>query len=280
MCQLEQRLKLCTCAADIDTTQDHWVLERRTVNQKPAYQLNRTMGMFGTDAHIDLMGVMLQQLNEGNCFDFHYEPMIDDRLTIKYKGIKLYFEVKPNDHGKLQFRRYPGFSEVHSAFARHGALAFEPQTELNKKEFIDRYLSDTVKFGTLSHYYDTEFVANKYLDSPLQFHRDYGHWPDILKQHSAKSCTVMTAFNPYSQSSNRWLNHIRQSVLAIDLKLEQHKYIKGVGRSLDGKWVEPSFFVFDLKDYQINTLLVRYQQTAAVYVSEAHLPKLIINPSV
>jgi len=87
MCEASKTLKLCTCRDNIDKTQPHWTLARKTIKQPTVETV--TMGSYTPpELHADTdftktQSWIVNQLNTQHCFDFDYEPFKNDKLVIR-----------------------------------------------------------------------------------------------------------------------------------------------------------------------------------------------------
>ena len=84
MCDLNEGFKLCSCDAELLKHEElDWYLDR--VNPKLPLQHRKgraAIPRYSTEQEVCLEEI-LKQLNNRNCFDFEYQPVKDDRLSVK-----------------------------------------------------------------------------------------------------------------------------------------------------------------------------------------------------
>lgn len=109
-------LLLCTCSDKVDTNKPHWVLERAS----PDTQVIYLVGLILEPNHemeveeITLHEKVLKQLNEKMPFDFTYQPINRDRLTIhSLSGVTQYifneehkWELEPCFGAQYEYQQY------------------------------------------------------------------------------------------------------------------------------------------------------------------------------
>jgi len=100
MCEASKTLKLCTCSDNIDKTQPHWTLARKTIKQ-PTVETVMMGSYISPTLFVDTFFTKTQswivnQLNNHPCFDFDYEPFKNDKLVIRLPSGMYEFEYSGN----------------------------------------------------------------------------------------------------------------------------------------------------------------------------------------
>ena len=96
MCTFDKKLKLCTCAGEVDKKQPYWELYRGI----SGHGIDIIEGFFmpPEQAEIDIGYLINSQLNENDTvFDFEYSPLDGDSLTLHFKRQHFTF-VYSQDH--------------------------------------------------------------------------------------------------------------------------------------------------------------------------------------
>jgi hypothetical protein len=84
MCKITEGFKLCTCAADqLSDKEIGWVLYRQDKDKKVSAIRGKPVVITFSNSDTENKEKIVAILNEGNCFDFDYEPQADDYLKIK-----------------------------------------------------------------------------------------------------------------------------------------------------------------------------------------------------
>lgn len=85
MCDISNGFKLCTCKGRPKKSEPHWVLERQDTNIITRCEI---MGMpifpEYTQEEESQINLIVKQLNQGNCFDFAYQPTEGDVFTMHF----------------------------------------------------------------------------------------------------------------------------------------------------------------------------------------------------
>lgn len=89
MCQVTDKLKLCSCSVDVSTLQNFWVYLRIVPGQDNICIGEVFMPYYlPFNITVNNKKRITRMLNKGNCFDFEMQPMEEDQLH-------LYFNTKP-----------------------------------------------------------------------------------------------------------------------------------------------------------------------------------------
>ena len=84
MCSIIGEFKLCTCSKKIDKSKPYWVIERLLVDENEIYPVCIGMHAGGYLNNIDSI---LDKLNNGNPFDFEYNPESNDILELNFEEV-------------------------------------------------------------------------------------------------------------------------------------------------------------------------------------------------
>lgn len=84
MCEISNKLKLCTCA-DTEDLENFWELHIYHEEQEVHVVGMPMLPVMMSPQDFRNKELFLQYLNEGNCFDFPYTPKEKDRLLIALK---------------------------------------------------------------------------------------------------------------------------------------------------------------------------------------------------
>lgn len=89
MCEVSDKLKLCTCNSDISKLKYYWVFYRY-VGGRLDYMIGDPIMPAQIDPETDLLNrtTLEHLLNDGNVFDFDLEPKAKDRLLIAFNIAK------------------------------------------------------------------------------------------------------------------------------------------------------------------------------------------------
>ncbi len=85
MCDGVERLKLCTCTAEIGEGRPHWELSRLSLVQPSAEEDGTVEHVLSTVVFKDpslSSQMFLEIINSRDCFDFNYHPLPGDLLTV------------------------------------------------------------------------------------------------------------------------------------------------------------------------------------------------------
>lgn len=86
MCKVSDKLKLCTCEFDPDTTKNYWEFSRYNA-KKDEYIIGQPMLPIDINPEDDTFNRQLitRLLNEGNVFDVELNPKNKDRLYLSFQ---------------------------------------------------------------------------------------------------------------------------------------------------------------------------------------------------
>lgn len=130
---------------------------------------------------------------------------------------------------------------------------------------------------TIQAYRETEYRVHG--DSP--FTLKVGHpSPELLQvmqKHKVDRCAFITAFNPYSASTDAADNASRQLSLSEELSRRSLRFIEGIGQHPSNQWPgEDSFLVFGIRLEAAKTLGRRFEQNAILWCDATAIPQLIL----
>lgn len=84
MCDFNSGFKLCTCAGEKLTNDTiGWTLQRKNQQLPIEYRKGRAAIPSFSNQEKSTKQIILQKLQEANCFDFDYQAQEDDFLSIK-----------------------------------------------------------------------------------------------------------------------------------------------------------------------------------------------------
>jgi hypothetical protein len=85
MCEVSDKLKLCTCNSNIQRLKHYWILYR-FINGKNDFVVGQAMLPYSINPEIDKLNSkrILHLLNETNAFDADIKPKVKDRLLISF----------------------------------------------------------------------------------------------------------------------------------------------------------------------------------------------------
>ena len=124
MCIIDGSLKLCTCSGKIDTKQPHWRLYRKTIIQPVSDVM--TIGLFALPIFSVTEDLLIEQLNQRNCFDFNYQPLDEDKLLVQLSLETLEFEYDGED--SCWRRKAPTFEETKRRMQAKGYIKNNAKT--------------------------------------------------------------------------------------------------------------------------------------------------------
>ena len=86
MCEVSDKLKLCTCSSDIEELDNYWVLHRFE-KDRWVIIMGETMPPSEIDLKVDLKNkeLLAKLINEPDVFDKTIKPKEKDRLSINFK---------------------------------------------------------------------------------------------------------------------------------------------------------------------------------------------------
>lgn len=170
-------------------------------------------------------------------------------------------------------------SDIDVYFAMKDAGKYQVYHEaLLKYRFTEKYNS-RLPSELLDPYFETLFICENNPNSPLQFGRVSADWKDVCSTQNIESVSVITAYNPFSQQDDQEDNEARQSHLYDKLTYDGFDVLKGVGKSLDKQWQEPSYFVFNMTKIKLVEYLIEFEQTGGVWMDKEAIPQLILHPN-
>ena len=82
MCNIIDGFKLCTCSDKVDKSKPHWVLER-LIKKEDKIQDEVLIGIL-SPYYTENIKTILNELNNGNPFDFDYNPKDNDMLELNF----------------------------------------------------------------------------------------------------------------------------------------------------------------------------------------------------
>ena len=82
MCNIIGEFKLCTCGKKIDKSKPYWVIERLLVDENEIYPV--FIGIHAGE-YLKNIDSILDKLNNGNPFDFEYNPESNDILELNFE---------------------------------------------------------------------------------------------------------------------------------------------------------------------------------------------------
>ncbi|UTP72771.1 DUF3293 domain-containing protein [Alteromonas sp. LMIT006] len=168
--------------------------------------------------------------------------------------------------------------EMDVYFAMKEADKYEIYQEaLLKHQFFEKY-KGTLPEELVTPYFETSFICEEYPDSPLRFERFSKDWSDIFDNQDINSVAVITAYNPFSHQDIEVDNLSRQKRLNQMLTDEGYTVLNGVGLSKDKLWQEPSYFVINITEAQLQEYLNEFEQSGGVFMCNDATPMLITNP--
>ena len=89
MCEVSDKLKLCTCSSDISKLKYYWVFYRYAGN-KLENMIGEPIMPVAINPETDILNIQLigKLLNDGNVFDFELTPKTKDRLLLAFNIAK------------------------------------------------------------------------------------------------------------------------------------------------------------------------------------------------
>lgn len=87
MCRITNKLILCSCTTDLDSHDNHWVLNRIR-DGKEEIMIGQPMLPYDLDPEVESYNVSLieKMINQENCFDFETEFQEKDQLVLFLKS--------------------------------------------------------------------------------------------------------------------------------------------------------------------------------------------------
>ena len=82
MCNIIDGFKLCTCSDKVDKSKPHWILER-LIKKEDTIQDVVMIGILSPN-YANNIKTILNELNNGNPFDFEYNPKDNDMLELNF----------------------------------------------------------------------------------------------------------------------------------------------------------------------------------------------------
>lgn len=126
MCQVDKKLKLCTCSKNIDRSKDHWALSRKHVMQDAFDCI--MMGMYiappRDENRESLVEWLISEMKE-NCFDFNYQPFDEDKLMLHLNGYKIVLVYQQDSQRWVDKTEDPFATPVKRALQAEGYATIE-----------------------------------------------------------------------------------------------------------------------------------------------------------
>lgn len=131
--------------------------------------------------------------------------------------------------------------------------------------------------GLVMAYMQTDFVLNLGKEQCIVHVRDKvpRKLVSFLKSQKAKTWSVISAHNPYSQELSADENQRRHILLQQLLTASKYKFYPAVGRSVAGDWEEPSLLVLDLSYDMARSLGTVFEQNAVVFGERGAVVEMI-----
>ena len=97
-----------------------------------------------------------------------------------------------------------------------------------------------------------------------------------FKYHNAKTCTIITAYNPYSKRITDAENIKKNIALLSEINKSGFNYLDAIGLDPQNEWEgEASFFIFNISQLEAQRMGNKYQQNAIVWAETDCIPRLI-----
>lgn len=101
----------------------------------------------------------------------------------------------------------------------------------------------------------------------------------LMDMHDASCGCFITAFNPFSQSSDEAMNVAANERLRRTLMDAGWKVFEGQGRAADGSWpAEPSYLVLDCSMEDALGLCTAFGQNAVLWFGPDATPRIVLHP--
>ena len=84
MCSSNKSVKFCTCSDGERLLPPFWILHRRDRSREEADLMGQLYEPDWTDSEKAVRQAIVDDLRVGGCFDFDYEPAVDDIITVVY----------------------------------------------------------------------------------------------------------------------------------------------------------------------------------------------------
>jgi hypothetical protein len=132
----------------------------------------------------------------------------------------------------------------------------------------------------LADYADTNYVVEG-LATPLHPGELNAELPGFLAARGARCLTVLTAWNPRSETLPGGVNEQRQATLQAWLDEAGLRYVEAQGRARDGspRPQEPLLAVFDAPPAQLQRLMETFGQNAVLMATADAPPRLWLRPA-
>lgn len=99
---------------------------------------------------------------------------------------------------------------------------------------------------------------------------------EFLIDNQAYAYAIITAYNPYSKILTERENQENQTKLQTKLDEGGYLYLRAKGKPTLSDWLpEPSFFIVDIKKFEVLALATSFRQNAIVYGTINSVPQLI-----
>ena len=129
MCDIIDGFKLCTCKDKVDKSKPHWILER-LIKKENIIRDDVLIGIL-SPYYIDNIETILNELNNGNPFDFEYSPKENDMLKLDFDEDDIFCLIYKKD--KWEELPY----ELESLGKRGKELLLEGSLESNTRKTIN-----------------------------------------------------------------------------------------------------------------------------------------------
>ena len=138
-------------------------------------------------------------------------------------------------------------------------------------------LKSVIPAETILAYTETDFVVHDEQVLILRIDEYNAELNKLYKVYNTRTCTFVTAYNPYSQVLKESVNIARNKGLAAELDDKALKYLPAEGIHHSGDWpIEASYLVLGLSLEESCELGKKYEQNAIVWCDSDCLPKLIL----
>ena len=86
MCDIKDGFRLCSCDDQLAEKDISWVLKRNNPELPLHYRKGRAVMPRYSNEEKNLQVLILENLNNSNCFDFEYSPQVNDFVRIRGKA--------------------------------------------------------------------------------------------------------------------------------------------------------------------------------------------------
>ena len=98
----------------------------------------------------------------------------------------------------------------------------------------------------------------------------------LHRQHGVQCSAVITAWNPFGQSTDKVFNRQANQLLKKDLSASGCGMLPCTGHDPDGNWNEPGFLALGLAFDTARKLGIQYKQNAILYCGSDAIPQLVL----